>query len=105
VSEVRTFFRFCPACGKRFHIRLVGKKLVDDRVEETEIKQAYGRIGAGMGYSGNYAAAEPVIVEENVPLTVDVEEFQYTYKCKHCGHVWTEMHEEEQNVDAERPPD
>jgi uncharacterized Zn finger protein len=37
----------------------------------------------------------PVVVEEDVPVTVDIKEFQYTYKCKHCGHVWSETHEKE----------
>jgi len=36
-----------------------------------------------------------VVVEEKVPITIDVEDFQYTYKCKHCGHVWSELHTKE----------
>jgi hypothetical protein len=76
----------------------VSKKLLDERLAETQVKRAYGRLGTGTGYSGSYAAAEPVIVEEDIPITIEVEEFQYTYKCKHCGHVWTELHEKEQNV-------
>ena len=93
VSEVRTFFRFCPACGKRFHIKLVGKKLAEERTEKTEVTRDRGTFMTGSGY-GMYGPA-PVIVEEKVPLTINVEDFQYTYKCKHCGHVWTEIHEEE----------
>ena len=89
MSEVRTFFRFCPACGKRFHIRLVGKKLVGDREERSVVTEEM----APMAEYG--LMSSPLLVEENVPITVDVEDFQYTYKCKHCGHVWTEMHEEE----------
>ena len=38
-------------------------------------------------------------VGETEPAVVDVEEFQYAYKCKHCGHEWVEKHEE---VDRER---
>jgi len=97
MSEVRTFFRFCPACGKRFHIRLVGKKLEGERTEQAMIKQDRGSVygSAGMGGTGSTV---PVIVEENIPLTIDVKDFQYSYKCKHCGHVWTEMHEEEEKI-------
>lgn len=29
-------------------------------------------------------------VEEGGPMIFDIKEFQYTYKCKHCGHEWTE---------------
>jgi hypothetical protein len=48
----------------------------------------------GIGYS--YAYSNPIIVQENVPTTIDVEEFQYSYKCKHCGHEWSEKKFEEQ---------
>lgn len=91
VSDVRTLFRFCPGCGKRFEVRLQSKKLLDERVEQTEITRDTGSLGIGLGQPG-YAMSQPVIVEEKVPITIDVEEFQYTYRCKHCGHVWSEMH-------------
>ena len=42
------------------------------------------------GYPGSY-----VLVGETQPAVIDVEEFQYAYKCKHCGHEWFEKHEEE----------
>ena len=35
-----------------------------------------------------------VTVYEGKPIVVDVEQFQYSYKCKHCGHEWTEKHVE-----------
>ena len=98
MSEIRTFFRFCPGCGRRFHIKLVTKKLVAERKEETEIKQAMVANLSPMVGSlvGRYSA--PVVIEENVPITIDVEEFQYTYKCKHCGHVWSELRFEDSKV-------
>ncbi|MDG6901195.1 MAG: hypothetical protein JRM80_04460 [Nitrososphaerota archaeon] len=103
MSEVRALLRFCPACGKRFHIKVVGRKLIEDRMEQTETKRDLGFIGSPMGY-GSYGAAQPVVVEEDVPLTVDVEEFQYTYKCKHCGHVWSEMHDQERRTESSGQP-
>lgn len=87
-EEVKDLFRFCPACGKRFHIRLVGKRLVGDAVETREIKES-----ASLGASHAFAGA-PLVVNEEIPVTVEVKDFQYTYSCKHCGHVWTEAHEE-----------
>jgi len=33
--------------------------------------------------------------EEKVHVTVERKEFQYTYKCKHCGHEWVEKRLEE----------
>jgi uncharacterized Zn finger protein len=90
MSEVETFFRFCPVCGKRFHIKVIGKELVGDRVERESLEQTVpSNIGFGQ-------VAEPVVVEQGVPVTIDYEDFQYTYKCKHCGHVWTEIHEKEE---------
>lgn len=95
MSEVRSLFRFCPACGRRFHVKLVSKTLTDDRKESEVIKQSMVSLsptsGFGMARYNPYA----VVVEENVPITIDVKDFQYTYKCKHCGHIWSESHVEE----------
>src|SRR5574340_300502 len=92
MSELRTLFRFCPSCGRRFQIRLESKKLLADRVEEVETTKAVGWLGSNYGARG-YSMTQPLVVEEKVPATVDIEEFQYTYRCKHCGHVWSEMHD------------
>lgn len=92
MSEIETFFRFCPSCGKRFHIKLVGKKLTDFQRETFEQKRVIRIGGMQMPPRGGYI--NPTFVEENVPVTVNVEDFQYSYKCKHCGHEWTENHTE-----------
>ena len=91
MSEIREFFRHCPACGRRFHIKLVGKKLTGERKDTESIPQD----NPGVALSPYVAFASPVVLEENIPLTIDVEDFQYSYRCKACGHVWSEMHEEE----------
>ena len=36
-----------------------------------------------------------LVQESSRPIVVDVEEFQYSYKCKHCGHEWSEKHVKE----------
>jgi uncharacterized Zn finger protein len=97
MSEIKTLFRYCPSCGKRFQIRLVGKKMVSEReelsVEDTEHEAEVWDTAALMGgYGGDEI---PVELEEKEPITVELERFRYTYKCKHCGHVWTEIHEKE----------
>jgi len=92
VSSVRTFFRHCPSCGRRFEIRLVGKKPAGSQTmaEDEKFVEApgYGIRGAA------------VVVEEDQPTIVDVEEFQYAYKCKHCGHQWTEVRERSRSAKA-----
>ncbi|HYY90771.1 MAG TPA: hypothetical protein VE955_02150 [Candidatus Dormibacteraeota bacterium] len=40
-------------------------------------------------------APVPVLVHDERPIVVDIEEFQYNYKCKNCGHEWSEKHTEE----------
>lgn len=92
MSELRDFFRTCPACGRKFHIRLVGEKLVDDKRDTENIMKD----SPMPAFFPNLALATEV--EENVPVTVDIQEFQFTYRCKHCGHVWSEMHEEKHNA-------
>jgi len=96
MSELSEFFRHCPNCGRRFHIKLVGEKLVDERNVTEEVKRPMETpIAASSTYRYGGIPTPPVLVEEEVPVTINVKEFQYTYKCKHCGHVWTEMHEKD----------
>ena len=38
------------------------------------------------------------VLEEGKPFVVDVEEFQYEYRCKHCGHEWSEVRQKEHRV-------
>ena len=82
------FFRHCPGCGRRFHIRLEKKSLV----EHTEAKVRSKReVTAATG--GYFTGASPpvFIVQEGRPIIMDIEEFQYKYKCGHCGHEWAEI--------------
>jgi len=93
------FLRHCPACGRRFQIRLIGEKLVDERkVTEVAKRTSETPIAASSTYRYGGIPTPPVVVEEDVPVTIDVRDFQYTYQCKHCGHVWSEVHEEDREV-------
>ena len=93
MSSIGTFFRRCPNCGKRFEIRLVSKELVDSE----SIKESRPISGDYFGgYPGSY-----VELSETEPVYVDVEDFQYSYKCKHCGHQWAEIKEEEDERKAD----
>ena len=98
MSEVKTFFRYCPACGKRFHITLVSKELVEEKAD-----RAVSRHGTLQGFSarGFSPAAMPVLVEQDVPVVVTVEDFRYTYRCKHCGHVWMEIQKRQRESKGE----
>jgi len=90
------FFRHCPGCGRRFHIRLENKKLVTEHRESMPSKRAARAVvvrSGSMGSRGFVASSyTPLAVEEGRPIIVDIEEFQYSYKCKHCGHEWSEQH-------------
>jgi hypothetical protein len=43
---------------------------------------------------GMSPALNVVTVHEGKPIILSVEEFQYQYKCGHCGHEWSEKHVE-----------
>ena len=86
MAEVRAFFRHCPFCGRRFEIRLVNKKLIGSEQVESNVPQ--------------YTPASfsnPVVLETNMPVVVEVDDFDYTYRCKHCGHQWSEERFKTQN--------
>jgi DNA-directed RNA polymerase subunit M/transcription elongation factor TFIIS len=94
LSEVRDIFRICPSCGRRFHVKLVSKNLVDEHKHTDEMKKAMMN-PTPMGYLKGSAPVLPIIVEQDVPITIDIRDFQYIYQCKHCGHAWSEMREKE----------
>lgn len=86
------FFRHCPGCGRRFHIKLENKKLVTEHRESLPrfVTRAGATRGSGRGSGGSFIT--PLAVQEGRPIIVDVEEFEYAYKCQHCGHEWSETH-------------
>jgi len=85
------FFRHCPGCGRRFHIKLVDKKMVHLDRETLPTRQVVPYGGSGPRFYG----PAYLNVQEGSPIVVDVEEFQYLYKCQHCGHEWSEKRVED----------
>ena len=95
MSEVKTFFRYCPACGRRFHIKLVSKVLVsDDRGDKVRPEL----LDETAGYNVTGQVIGPTILKADLPVTVQAEDFEYSYRCSHCGHVWKEMQHREAEV-------
>ena len=86
------FFRHCPGCGRRFHIKLVEK----DELSSYDT----GSKGPILGRVRTRGAVARGVanMEEGGTLIFDTEEFAYHYKCKHCGHEWTETRLEDKPV-------
>ena len=88
-----TFFKKCPNCGKRFE--------VEHTVETVEKKEELLPEERTVFPVAGIASAYPIPVAEPPGLTTKVKEeeiveddiYTETYKCKHCGHVWTEQRE------------
>ncbi len=97
MSEVSSFFRHCPSCGRRFHFKLVNKKLVDVKRETVE-KNVVNPSGISASDGSAFAPASsfaPVPLQISIPVEVDIEDFLYQYRCGHCGHEWMENRVEE----------
>jgi len=96
LSELRRFFRHCPACGRRFEIRIIKKELESIKERRDEITKAKVVVGPTLALKPvTWSGPPPIVLEEKVPLLIEEKTFNYTYKCKHCGHEWVEVHEEE----------
>jgi DNA-directed RNA polymerase subunit RPC12/RpoP len=94
MSEIKDFFRHCPSCGRRFHIKLVSKTKINEEVLTEHMTQVEQEMSTGLIH------ANPMYtpLAEGQAIFVDIREFQYNYKCTHCGHQWSEVHEEEQST-------
>jgi hypothetical protein len=93
-EEVREFFRHCPACGRRFSIRLVGKvKVGEVDTENRSTPPTFS--GQGLANASFGPALLPggqaVLKESVVPVVIRAVDFRFTYRCGHCGHTWQEL--------------
>jgi hypothetical protein len=87
------FFRHCPGCGRRFHIKLVSKQLVREDLEKHRTEEVVSLNQASILQGGMMPY---LTLQEGPPVIVDRREFQHSYKYKHCGHEWSEKHVKEQ---------
>ena len=94
MTGITTFFRHCPACGKRFEIRLVSKKLVHESKEVERNRSVLPTIDERPRYKGLFYVRN----EPNVTTITVTDEFRYTYKCKACRHQWSEKRTRESKV-------
>jgi len=70
-------------------------KVRDKTGQQEAHRQSAGRIEHGAIYPTSVSPV--VMLESNVPLVVEVDDFSYTYRCKHCGHQWSEERFKTQN--------
>lgn len=63
-----------------------------ERVEETRSTREEG-MASGVVHGNEMITP----LTGGTQITVDIEDFEYKYKCTHCGHQWSEMHVEEFN--------
>ena len=43
-----------------------------------------------------------MVLELSVPIITEIDDFRYTYKCKHCGHQWSEERFKAENEKIDR---
>lgn len=82
---MREFLRRCPACGRRFTVKLQTKKLVD--TERGTERIAHDVVVRSMD-PRNPKVYPAGVTYEDVPI--EREKFEVTFECHNCGHRWTE---------------
>jgi predicted RNA-binding Zn-ribbon protein involved in translation (DUF1610 family) len=99
-SEIRTFFRHCPQCGRRFEIRLVDEEEVGAREavnKPTSLNPAVAPVDLFAAASGRRRGFMHLADSGN-PIVIDAREIQDTYRCGHCGHAWTELRQDDERL-------
>jgi transposase-like protein len=88
-----TFLKKCPNCGKHFEVERIAEK-VEERAVTVDRSRELMDQKIGPVYVPSYTdgldesastADDPVLAEKQVR--------EETYKCRHCGHTWTETRE------------
>lgn len=101
-ETIRIFFRQCPACGHRFEIHLVSTEKVSETDSSARLMPTILSGGSLMLRSNLYPSLQPagqLILKDSVePTIIDSTEFEYTYKCGRCGHVWHEIKTEDAKI-------
>ncbi|MDG6926544.1 MAG: hypothetical protein JRN09_08315 [Nitrososphaerota archaeon] len=102
MSGFTTLFRRCPACGHRFKIRFERVERISEQTTTTSIPLVVERSAENFIGGPVISPEEPLVVGDGPPITVDIEEFQYSYRCKHCGHEWYEKKEKVHGESVDR---
>jgi DNA-directed RNA polymerase subunit RPC12/RpoP len=87
---VPTIFKKCPSCGRRFEVERTGES-VDKKTDVVTEEKPLSPPSLIPPVSLPDIPVEPpptVVVAEEI----EEDDYTETYKCKHCGHVWTEEH-------------
>lgn len=78
-------------------MKLVGEKLVGEEIRPSVSTEPRGAIlsirsiaTSRRDESGGSGPLEPEVNQ----AIADSEMFQYSFRCQHCGHEWTEEHSE-----------
>lgn len=79
------FLRKCPSCGRRFGVKLLGKKLVDEQ-SETETEGMNITVAPHPIQGGQVSST--MNLDERITYTTD--RFELSLRCSKCGHAWTE---------------
>jgi hypothetical protein len=85
-EQALPFEIICPQCH-----RLFTKELEDKEFIGSEIVEVPGEPASLKGET-RLSTSEPYFVKK------EVSRYKYHYKCKHCGHEWTEMRTQERNA-------
>ena len=103
MSKLGTLVRTCPSCGHRFHVKLLGERLLSD-IGTTEPVSRDGMMmntGASAGIWGTPRGkvwSPPMGAQEKGTFTTKRKEFENSFKCERCGHQWSEKRTEEKTV-------
>jgi hypothetical protein len=62
--------------------------LVKKELEKEDSKVVVPNSPRAWGSRGGTAGIE---LRENEPVLIDVKEFNYSYRRRHCGHEWSEV--------------
>src|SRR5712692_8158995 len=71
-SKINVFFRHCPSCGRRFHIRLVHKKQVGSETVEEKLTQTEAEMESGLMHATPFITP----LAEGPSIIVDIEAFE-----------------------------
>jgi DNA-directed RNA polymerase subunit RPC12/RpoP len=76
-----TLFRACPACGKRFGVKLEERRLVrtESEAHTTTVSVTYAPASRGA----------PSVAQVPQTTSMTRNEYKEDYQCMRCGHEWS----------------